>query len=230
MRGRGTPRCFAEVSESRHSPLVLVGAPAQGPCSPLVRVRTKCSLWADSLTLRHGESSTTTHKLDTSHPQEHRVIFVPLITTELSRWQRSPRVTSNGLSLDPHKAKESGGFTLKLLILTREGSLKKSLKSQSSLGSCFSLAPQGVSQLNKWARWISINTPHQVQEPTTQNQQISYAPNTIYVASDALRRESSASPTASCTLKTYSHRTHRSVRCPPPKRVRWENFFDKLPR
>ena len=23
-------RCFAEVSESRHSPLVLVGAPAQG--------------------------------------------------------------------------------------------------------------------------------------------------------------------------------------------------------
>ena len=29
-KGKGTRRCFAEVSKSRHSPLVLVGAPAQG--------------------------------------------------------------------------------------------------------------------------------------------------------------------------------------------------------
>ena len=29
-RGKETRRCFLEVSESRHSPLVLVGAPAQG--------------------------------------------------------------------------------------------------------------------------------------------------------------------------------------------------------
>jgi len=145
MRGRGTPRCFTEVSESHHSPRVLVGAPTQGSCSPLDRARTKCSLWADSSTLHHGESLTTAHKLDTSHPQGHWVIFVPPITTEPSRWWRSPRVTSNELSLDPNKAKESGGCTLELLILTREGSLKKSIKTQSSLGSCFSLAPQDVS-------------------------------------------------------------------------------------
>ena len=73
-------RCFAEVSESRHSPLVLVGAPAQGSCSPLVRARTKCSLRADSSTLRRGESPKTAHKLDTSHPQELRVIFVSVFS------------------------------------------------------------------------------------------------------------------------------------------------------
>ena len=56
-----TRRRFAEVSESRHSPLVLVGAPAQGYGSPLIRVRIKCSLRADSSTLRHGESPTTVH-------------------------------------------------------------------------------------------------------------------------------------------------------------------------
>ena len=74
MRERGTWRCFAEVSESQHSPLVLVGAPVQGPCSPLVHGRNKCSLRTDSLTLRHSESPTTAHMLDTSHPQEHQVI------------------------------------------------------------------------------------------------------------------------------------------------------------
>jgi len=78
-------RCFAEVSESRHSPLVLVGAPAQGSYSPLVRARTKCSLRADSLTLCRGESPKTAHKLDMSHPQELRAVFVPPITTDPSR-------------------------------------------------------------------------------------------------------------------------------------------------
>ena len=78
-------RCFDEVLESRHSPLVLVGAPAQGSCFPLVHARIKCSLWADSSTLRHGESPKTTHKLDTSHPQELRAVFVPPITVEPSR-------------------------------------------------------------------------------------------------------------------------------------------------
>ena len=114
-------RCFAEVSESRHSPLVLIGAPAQGSCSPLVRARTKCSLRADSWTLRRGESPKTAHKLDTSHPQELRAVFVPLITTEPSRWWRSPRVTSKDLSLDPNKALESGGCTLHSWNSTREG-------------------------------------------------------------------------------------------------------------
>jgi len=78
-------RCFAEVSQSHHSPLVLIGAPAQGSCSPLVRAMTKCSLRADSSTLHRGESPKTAHMLDTSHPQELRVVFVPPITTEPSR-------------------------------------------------------------------------------------------------------------------------------------------------
>jgi len=170
MAGRGTWWCFAKESESRNSPLVLVGAPTQGSCSPLVRARTKCSLRANSLTLCHSESPTTAHKLDTTHPQEHRVIFVPSIfvppiTTEPSRWWQSQRLTSKELSLNPIKALESCECTLELLELTK-GSLKKSLNFQSSLGSCFSFALQGVSQLNKWAtvlswtRWRSINTPH----------------------------------------------------------------------
>jgi hypothetical protein len=32
--GLGTQRCFPEVLESRHIPLVIVGAHAQGYCSP----------------------------------------------------------------------------------------------------------------------------------------------------------------------------------------------------
>jgi hypothetical protein len=54
---------FFEVLESRHSPLVLVGAPAQGYSSPLIRARIKCSLRADSLTLRRGESPTAAHTM-----------------------------------------------------------------------------------------------------------------------------------------------------------------------
>ena len=60
-RGRGMRRCFSEVSKSRHSPLVLVGALAQGCSFPLIHAKIKCSLQADSLTLHHSESSTTTH-------------------------------------------------------------------------------------------------------------------------------------------------------------------------
>ena len=62
-RGEGTRRCFAEVSKSPHSPLILVGAPAQGCSSPLICARIKCSLRVDSLILRRGESSTTAHNL-----------------------------------------------------------------------------------------------------------------------------------------------------------------------
>jgi hypothetical protein len=61
-RGRGMRRCFSEVSKSWHSLLVLVGEPAQGCSSPLIRARIKRSLWANSLTLHHGESPTTAHK------------------------------------------------------------------------------------------------------------------------------------------------------------------------
>ena len=62
-REGGTRRCFAEVLESRHSPLVLVGAPAQGCSSLLIHARIKCSLQIDSSTLSRGESPTIAHNL-----------------------------------------------------------------------------------------------------------------------------------------------------------------------
>ena len=84
-RGEGTRRCFAEVSESRHSTLVLVGAPAQGCTSPLIHAKIKCSLRADSLTPRHGESPTTAHNMTWVIHKFHRMITKLSITTELSR-------------------------------------------------------------------------------------------------------------------------------------------------
>ena len=84
-RGEETRRGFAEVSESRHSPLVLVGAPAQGCSSPLIRERIKCSLRVDSSTLRRGESPTTAHNLELGHPQALRMITELPITTKPSR-------------------------------------------------------------------------------------------------------------------------------------------------
>jgi hypothetical protein len=62
---------FPEVSKSRHSPLVLVGAPVQGFSSILFLARTKCSLWDDSLPLRRGESLTTTYNVELGHQQSH---------------------------------------------------------------------------------------------------------------------------------------------------------------
>jgi len=93
------------------------------PTSPRwsTHARTKCSLRANSSTLHRGEWPKTAHKLDTSHPQELRAVFVPPITTKPCRWWRSPRVTSNELSLDPIKALESGGCTLVSWNSTREG-------------------------------------------------------------------------------------------------------------
>ena len=79
-RDKGMRRYFPEVSESRHSPLVLAGAPAQGCSSPLIRVRIKCSLRADSLTLYRGESPTTAHSMTWVIHTLRR-----MITTEPSR-------------------------------------------------------------------------------------------------------------------------------------------------
>jgi len=96
--------------------------------------------------------------------------------------------------------------TLTLGTQLEKDSLKKSLNSQSSLGSCFSLAPQGVSQLIKWARdlprtrWRSINTPHQVQGSATHFPQKMGAPDVLNVAPDALHRASGAPLTANCTF------------------------------
>ena len=92
-RGKETRWCFPEVSESRHSPLVLVGAPTQGCSSPLIHTRIKCSLQANSLILRHGESPTTAHNMTWVIHKFHRMI-TKLPTTKPSRWWRSPRVTS----------------------------------------------------------------------------------------------------------------------------------------
>lgn len=61
---------FDEKLESRHSPLLLIGAPTQGCRSLLIHVRTKCFLHIDYLPLRYNESpiiiytlSWTTHNL-----------------------------------------------------------------------------------------------------------------------------------------------------------------------
>jgi hypothetical protein len=98
-RERGTRRCFAEVSESRHSLLVLVGAPAQGCSSSLIRASIKCSLRVDSLTLRRSESPKTTHNLSWVTHKLRRVITKLPITTKPSRWWQSPRVTSTNSHL-----------------------------------------------------------------------------------------------------------------------------------
>ena len=111
-REEKTRRCFVEISESRHSPLVLVGAPAQGCSSPLIRARIKCSLWVDSSTLRHGESPTTTRNLSwvihklcwmiTKLSNHHQAVQVMTIT----------KSNKHELSLDHDKPNEKGGCTV----------------------------------------------------------------------------------------------------------------------
>ena len=98
-REGGMRGCFAEVSKSRHSPLVLVGAHAQGCSSPLIRARIKCSLRANSSTLRRGESPTTAHTITWVIHKFRRMITKLLITTKPSRWWRSPRVTNTNSHL-----------------------------------------------------------------------------------------------------------------------------------
>jgi hypothetical protein len=97
IKGQGTRRCFSRYRS--HSPLVLVGAPAQGYSSPLIRARIKCSLQADSLTLRRGESPTTAHKRSWVIHKLHRMITKLSITIKSSRWWWSPRVTSKNSHL-----------------------------------------------------------------------------------------------------------------------------------
>ena len=84
-REGGTRRYFAEVSESRHSPLVLVGALTQGCSSPLIRARIKCSLRVDSSTLRRGESPKAAHNLSWVTHKLRRVNTKLPITTKPSR-------------------------------------------------------------------------------------------------------------------------------------------------
>ena len=84
-REKGTRRYFSNVSESRHSPLVLVGAPVQGCSSPLIHARIKCSLWVDSSTLRRGESPTTAHTMTWVIHKIRQMITKFPITTKPSR-------------------------------------------------------------------------------------------------------------------------------------------------
>jgi len=107
---------------------------------------------------------------------------------------------------------------LTLGIQLEEDSHKKSLKSQSSLGSCFSLAPQSVSQLFKWARdlswmrWRSINTPHEVQGSANRFTLKTGSPDARYVAPDALHRVSGDLITANYTLS--SRPPNATSQCP----------------
>jgi hypothetical protein len=133
VKGQGTRRCFPEVSESRHSLLVLVGAPTQGCSSPLIHARIKCSLWADSSTLCHGESPTTAHKMSWVIHKLHRMITKLPITTKPSRWWRSPRVTSKNSHLTTTSLMRRWMHTCYSLV-TSEVSQTWILKSQSSLG------------------------------------------------------------------------------------------------
>ena len=134
----GTRRCFAVVSESRHSPLVLVGAPAQGCSSPLIHVRIKCSLRVDSSTLCRGESPTTAHNLSwVIHKLSGWSPSSP-ITTKPSRWWRSPRVTSTNSHLTTTSLGRRVDAHFATLDLTNEGSLWDSQISITSLESCSS--------------------------------------------------------------------------------------------
>jgi hypothetical protein len=132
-KGLGTRRCFLEVSESRHSPQVLVGAPVQGCSSPLIHARIKCSLQAHSLTLRHGESPTTAHKMSWVIHKLRRMITKLPITTKPSRWWRSPRVTRKNSHLTTTSLMRRWMHTCYSLI-TSEDSQTWNLKTQFSLG------------------------------------------------------------------------------------------------
>ena len=139
-RGKGTRRCFPEVSESRRSPLVLVGAPAQGCSSPLIHARIKCSLRVDSSTLRRGESPTTAHNLSWVIHKLRRMITKLPITTNPSRWWQSPRVTSMNSHLTTTSLMRRVDAHFATLPFTNEASLLDSQISITSLGPCSSLA------------------------------------------------------------------------------------------
>ena len=74
-REEGMRRCFAKVSESRHSPLVLVGAPTQGCSSPLDprKDQVLSTGWffdTPSQWITHNRS-----QLELGHPQALRMII-----------------------------------------------------------------------------------------------------------------------------------------------------------
>ena len=142
-KGKGMRQCFAEVSESRHSPLVLVGAPAQGCSSPLIRARIKCSLRVDFLTLHHGESPTTAHNLSWVIHKLHQMITKLPITIKPSRWWRPPRVTSTNSHFTTTNLMRRVDVHFATLAFTNKVSLLDSQISITSLGSCSPWHSQG---------------------------------------------------------------------------------------
>ena len=134
-RGKGTRRYFPQVSKSLHSPLVLVGAPAQGCSSPLIRTMIKCSLWADSLILCRSESPTIAHNLSWVIHKLRRMITKLPITTKPSK---SPRVTSINSHLTTTSLMRKVDAHFATLAFTNEASLLDSQISITSLGPCSS--------------------------------------------------------------------------------------------
>ena len=107
---------------------------------------------------------------------------------------------------------------LTLGIQLEKDSHKKSLKSKSSLGSCYSLAPQQVSQMFKWARdlswtrWRSINTPHKVQGSANRFPLKTGSPDAVDVTTDALHRASD--DTQWLTVPTSDRSPDATSQCP----------------
>jgi hypothetical protein len=101
-RARKLFQLFSEVSESRHSSLVLVGAPAQRyhPLSPRKHqvLTMRCSFTSSAGWISHDREQTWA-RLPTILRGDHRTPIV----TEPSRWCLSPRVISYKLSLDLEK-------------------------------------------------------------------------------------------------------------------------------
>jgi hypothetical protein len=153
-KGLGTWRCFPEVSKSRHSALVLVGAPTQGCSSPLIHARIKCSLRADSLTLHHGESSTTAHKMSWVIHKLRRMITKLPITTKPYRWWWSPRVTSKNSHLTTTSKMRRWMHTCYSLD-TSEDSHTGILKTQISLGLLHFLAHERSFSANQMSKSTS---------------------------------------------------------------------------
>ena len=121
------------------------------------------------------------------------------------RWWRSPRVTSNELSLDPIKALESGGCILDSWNSTREGFTQEisqfSILSRLLLLSC-TTRWFSTDQMGKDLPWTrsSINTPHQIQGPANRFTLKRGASDAGHVTPNALHWASDDTLTTNCTL------------------------------
>ena len=79
--GLATRRYFSKVSKSRHSPLVLVGAPTQGIAPSSIHARTECSLQVDSSPLRYDELPIVIYTMSWVSHNHYREITKLLIAT-----------------------------------------------------------------------------------------------------------------------------------------------------